>query len=212
MKIYTFPGGPNPRRVDIYLAEKNLDVPREKVDIFKRENRTPEFMEKINVTGGVPVLELDDGRHIAESVAICRYFEALHPDPPLFGTTAEEIGHIEMWSRRMELNYMWPVGMVWIHGSPLTKAVVENQIEEMAEMNRKAVARYQRFLNDQLSEREFIAGDQFTMADILALTTTDFGESLVGLPFDRDLVHFTAWHERVSARPSARADGLGGFQ
>lgn len=209
MKIYTYPGAPNPRRVDIYLAEKGLEVPREKVDIMTRANRSPEFVANVNLMGGLPVLELDDGRHIAESVSICRYFEALHPEPPLFGRTPEEIGHIDMWMRRIELNYMMPVGMVWVHGSPFTKAVVENQIAEVAEANRKVVRRYHRFLDEQLSERPFIAGDAFTMADILALTTTDFAGGLVELPFDRDLANLTAWHERVSSRPSASADGEG---
>jgi glutathione S-transferase len=207
LKIYTFPGAPNPRRVDIYLAEKGLEVPREKVDIMTRQNRTPEFIENVNVMGGIPVLELDDGRHIAESVAICRYFEALHPDPSLFGVTPEEIGHIEMWIRRIELNYMMPVGMVWVHGSPLTKAVVENQITEAADANRKLVRRYHRFLDSQLEGRDFIAGDSYTIADILALTTTDFAGALVELPFDAALANLAAWHERVTSRPSAAARG-----
>jgi glutathione S-transferase len=205
MKIYTYPGAPNPRRVDIYLAEKGIEVPRETVDIMKGRTRSPEFLEKINAAGGVPVLELDDGSHIAESVAICRYFEALHPTPPLFGSTPEEIGRIEMWNRRIELNYMMPVGQVWIHGSPFTKAVVKHQIEEVAETNRSVVRRYHQFLDDQLARREFVAGDTFTMADILALTTTDFAGGLVKLPFDPSLANLAAWHARVSGRPSAKA-------
>jgi glutathione S-transferase len=205
MKIYTYAGAPNPRRVDIYLAEKGIDVPRETVELMKGQTRSPEFIEKINPAGGVPVLELDDGRHIAESVAICRYFEALHPDPPLFGTTPEEIGRIEMWNRRIELGYMMPVGMVWIHGSPLTKAVVKHQIAEAAEANRTIVHRYHEFLDKQLADRDYIAGDEFTMADIIALTTTDFASQLVKLPFDKTLENLAAWHERVSSRPSAGA-------
>ena len=208
MKIYTFPGAPNPRRVDIYLAEKGIDVKREKVDIMTRQNREPAFMEQVNIMGGLPVLELDDGRHIAESVAICRYFEAVQPDPPLFGSTPEEVGRIEMWNRRIELNYMMPVGMVWVHGSPLTKGVVENQIAEMADVNRKVVARYHRFLDGQLATRDFIAGDAYSMADILALTTTDFAGALVEMPFDESLSNLAAWHARVSARPSASASGI----
>ena len=204
MKLYTFPGAPNPRRVDIYLAEKGIDVPREKVDIMTRQNRTPEFIEKVNAMGGVPVLELDDGSHIAESVAICRYFEALHPKPSLFGSTPSEQGRIEMWIRRIELNFMLPVGMVWVHGSPITKAVMEHQIAEMAEQNRKAVRRYHGFLDRQLASRDFIAGDAYSMPDILALTTADFAAKLNELPIDAQHKHLTAWHERVSGRPSAK--------
>jgi glutathione S-transferase len=205
MKLYTFPGAPNPRRVDIYLAEKGIDVPREKVDIMTRQNRTQEFLANVNVMGGLPVLELDDGSHIAESVAICRYFEALHPEPSLFGTTPKEQGQIEMWVRRIELNFMMPTGMVWVHGSPLTKAVFPNQIAEVAEQNRGVVRSYHAFLDGQLADRDYVAGDRFSMPDILALTTLDFGAALVELPFDASLTKLAAWHERVSARPSASA-------
>ena len=204
MKLYTYPGAPNPRRVHLYLAEKGIDVPCETVDIMTRQNRTPEFMEKRNKLGGLPVLELDDGTHIAESVAICRYLEALHPEPSLFGKSAEEQGRIEMWSRRIELNLMRPVGMVWVHGSPLTRGVVKEQLPAAAEQNRGIVRDFYEFLDKELKRREFIAGDAFTIADILALTTIDFAGSLVELPFDPKLSGLGAWHARVSARPSAQ--------
>ncbi|MGE4605507.1 MAG: glutathione S-transferase N-terminal domain-containing protein, partial [Myxococcota bacterium] len=168
MKLYTFAGAPNPRRVHIYLAEKGIDVPFEQVDIMKRENRKPEFMNRVNAMGGLPVLELDDGSHIAESIAICRYFEAEHPDPPLFGATAREQGIVEMWIRRIELNFMMPVGMVCVHGSPLTKGVVKRQIPEMAEQSRKLVRSYFDFLDRHLEDHEFLAGDTFSVADIIA--------------------------------------------
>lgn len=205
MKLYTYPGAPNPRRVHIYLAEKGLEVEFQTVDIMKRENRRPEFMEKVNVMGGLPVLELDDGTHIAESVAICRYLEALHPDPPLFGTTPHEIGTIDMWLRRMELNFMTPVGMVWIHGSPLTKAVMKRQIPEVAAQNRRVVEGFFDFLDGQLAEREFIAGDGYSIADIVALCTLDFAANLNALSHEPEHEHLTRWHEAVSARPSASA-------
>ena len=204
MKLYTYPGAPNPRRVHLYLAEKGIDVPCETVDIMTRQNRTPEFMAKRNLLGGLPVLELDDGTHIAESVAICRYFEALHPDPSLFGKTAEEQGRIEMWSRRIELNLMRPIGMVWVHGSPLTAGVVKEQLPAAAEQNRGITRDFYQFLDKELKRREYIAGAEFSIADILALTTIDFAASLVELPFDPELEGLSAWHARVSARPSAK--------
>jgi len=205
MLLYTFAGAPNPRRVHIYLAEKGIEVPFEKVDIMKRENRTPEFIRRVNSMGGLPVLELDDGTHIAESIAICRYFEALQPDPPLFGTSPLERGIVEMWIRRIELNFMMPVGMVWVHGSPLTKAVMKQQIPEMAEQNRGVVRRYFDFLDQHLEENEFLAGRGFSVADIVALTTMDFAAKLNDLPHSEEQKHLSRWYDAVSARPSASA-------
>ncbi len=205
MKLYTYNGAPNPRRVHIYLAEKGIEVPFEQVDIMKRANRTAEFMENVNVMGGLPVLELDDGTHIAESLAICRYFEDTQPEPPLFGRDPVERAKVEMWLRRIELNLMMPVGMVWVHGSPITKSVVGHQISEVAEQNRVVVARYYEFLDAQLAERPYIAGSLFTMADIVALCTVDFAAKLNDLhpaPEQKSLAH---WHESVSGRPSSSA-------
>jgi glutathione S-transferase len=205
MKLYTYAGAPNPRRVHIYLAEKGIEVEFQTVDIMKRENRTPEFMANVNVMGGLPVLELDDGTHIAESIAICRYFEALHPEPSLFGSTPSEIGITDMWLRRIELNFMVPVGLVWIHGSPLTKAVVKKQIPEVAKQNRKVVESYFGFLDEQLASREFLTGDRYSIADITALCTLDFAANLNALAHSPDLEHLSRWHGAVSARPSASA-------
>ena len=205
MKLYTFAGAPNPRRVHVYLAEKGIEVPFEHVDIMKRENRQPEFIEKVNVMGGLPVLELDDGSHIAESIAICRYFEATTPEPLLFGSTAAEQGRVEMWLRRIELNFMMPVGMVWVHGSPLTASVVKHQIPEVAEQNREVVRRYFEFLDAQLASRDFIAGTDYSMADIVALCTLDFAAEFNSLRHKPDQRHLTRWHQSVSSRPSASA-------
>ena len=170
-----------------------------------RANRAPEFVERVNVMGGLPVLELDDGSHIAESIAICRYFEALHPEPTLLGATPKEQGVIDMWLRRIELNLMTPVGMVWIHGSPLTKAVVKKQIPEAAKQYRNLVATYYEFLDQQLSTREYIACDTYSIADIVALCTIDFAAALNDLPYQPDQENLTRWHESVSSRPSATA-------
>ncbi len=204
MKLYTYAGAPNPRRVHIYLAEKGIEIPFQQVDIMKRENREPEFMKRVNSMGGLPVLELDDGSHIAESVAICRYFEVEHPDPPLFGTTASEQGTVEMWIRRIELNFMMPVGMVWVHGSPLTKAVVKRQIPEMAEQNRAVVRSYFDFLDRHLANHEYLAGE-FSFADIIALCTADFAAKLNDLPHSSEQAHLSRWYQSVSGRPSASA-------
>jgi glutathione S-transferase len=205
MKLYTYPGAPNPRRVHIYLAEKGIEVPFEKVDITKRENRQPEFIDRVNIMGGLPVLELDDGSHLAESIAICRYFEALHPEKPLFGTDPLDQARTEMWLRRIELNFMMPVGMVWVHGSPLTATIIKNQIAEVADQNREIVKRYFAFLDEQLATREFIAGDKYSIADIVALCTYDFAGYLNAMHPEEEHTNLRAWYERVSSRPSAAA-------
>lgn len=205
MKLYTFSGAPNPRRVHIYLAEKAIEIPFEQVDIMKRESRTPDFVSRVNSMGGIPVLELDDGTHIAESIAICRYFEVQQPDPPLFGITAREQALVEMWTRRIELNFMMPVGMVWIHGSPLTKSVVKRQIPEMAEQNRSMVRRYFEFLDRHLEQNEFLTGCSFSISDIVALCTMDFAARLNGLSHEDEQTHLDRWYRAVSGRPSAKA-------
>ena len=210
MKLYTYPGAPNPRRVHLYLAEKGIELPCETVDIVKRANRTPEFLTHVNPRGGVPVLELDDGSHLAESVAICRYLEALHPEPALFGRSAEEQGRVEMWSRRVELDWMRPVGMVWIHDTPLTRGVLPDPIPAVAEQNRKLAHAFTRLLDRELGTRPYVAGADFSIADVLALTTHDFAARLVDLPPDPGLAQLAAWHERVSARPSVAAHPAAG--
>jgi len=203
MKLYDYKAGPNPRRVRIFLAEKGLDVPLVHTDIVKREQKTPDFLAK-NPIGSIPVLELDDGTCISESVAICRYFEALHPDPPLFGQTPIEQAVIEMWLRRVELNFMVPVGMVWIHGHPLTARLVK-QIPEAAEQNRKRVHLGYKLLNDQLADNAFVAGPEYSVVDAVLLASLDFANGLVGVPYAPDLGHLQRWHSAVSARPSAEA-------
>ncbi|MFN3213969.1 MAG: glutathione S-transferase family protein [Henriciella sp.] len=203
MKLYDYKAGPNPRRVRIFLAEKGISVPLVHTDIVKREQKTPEFLAK-NPIGSIPVLELDDGTCISESVAICRYFEELHPEPPLFGTTALEKAIIEMWLRRVELNFMVPVGMVWIHGHPLTARLIK-QIPEAADQNRKRVHLGYKLLNDQLAENEFVAGGAYSVVDAVLLANLDFANGLVGVPYDPALKHLKRWHEAVSVRPSADA-------
>src|SRR5262249_24950191 len=140
MKLYDYARAPNPRRVRIFLAEKSMSVPLEDVDIMRRVNRDAPFLEK-NPFGTIPVLELDDGSCISESVAICRYFEDLQPEPPLFGRGARERAEVEMWNRRVELILLQSVGMVWVHGSPLTAKVVK-QIPENVAPNRKRAAQF----------------------------------------------------------------------
>ncbi len=203
MKLYDYKAGPNPRRVRIFLAEKGIEVPLVHTDILKREQKRPEFLAK-NPLGSVPVLELDDGTCISESVAICRYFEALHPQPALFGQTPLAQATIEMWLRRIELSFMVPVGMVWIHGHPLTARLIQ-QIPEVAEQNRKRVHAGYGLLNDQLAHNTFVAGPDYSVADAVLLASLDFAHGLVGVPYSQTLTHLARWHTQVTARPSAEA-------
>jgi glutathione S-transferase len=193
---------PNPRRVRIFAAEKGISLPTKDVSILAREQKAPAFLAK-NPRGQTPALELDDGTVIAESVAICRFLEALHPDPPLFGRTPTEIGVIEMWNRRSEMIAMNPVGQVWVHTHRFT-AALPGRNPEWGEANREHAARAFAFFDDALANTEFLAGDRFTMADILLFTTVDFA-NFVGCGPGKGLTALTRWHETVSARPSASA-------
>ena len=203
MLFYDSPNpAPNPRRVRIFAAEKGIDLPLREISIPAREQKSEEFL-RINPRGQTPALETDNGAVITESVAICRYLEALHPEPPLFGTAPQEIAHIEQWSRRVEMILMPAVGAVWVHTHPFT-ARLPGRNAEWGEANRPRVEEAFRFFDHSLDGRAFLATDQYTIADILLLTTMDFA-GFVGCGAPQDCAALWAWHERVSARPSAAA-------
>jgi len=203
MLFYDSPNpAPNPRRVRIFAAEKGIDLSSKEVSIPKREQKAPEYVAK-NPRGQTPILELDDGTVIAESVAIMRYLEAEHPDPPLFGTTAREIAEIEMWNRRVEMILMPAIAAVWVHTHPFTAALPGRNVE-WGESNRPRVAEGMRFFDGSLEGREYLAGSAFSAADILLLTTVDFAK-FIGLEMPSECANLLRWHERVSARPSASA-------
>ena len=203
MLFYDSPNpAPNPRRVRIFAAEKGIDLSSKEVSIPKREQKAPEYVAK-NPRGQTPILELDDGTVIAESVAIMRYLEAEHPDPPLFGTTAREIAEIEMWNRRVEMILMPAIAAVWVHTHPFTAALPGRNVE-WGESNRPRVAEGMRFFDGSLEGREYLAGSVFSAADILLLTTVDFAK-FIGLDMPSECANLLRWHERVSARPSASA-------
>ena len=203
MLFYNSPNpAPNPRRVRIFAAEKGIALDLREVSIVKREQKSPEYLA-LNARGQTPSLQLDDGTVITESVAICRYLEALHPAPPLFGTTPLEIAQIEMWYRRVEMILMPPVGAVWVNTHAFT-AALPGRNAEWGEANRPRVEAAFRFFDQWLGTREFVATHAYTMADILLLTTMDFA-AFVGCGAPADCAGLAAWHHRVSARPSAAA-------
>jgi glutathione S-transferase len=203
MKLYDGGRAPNPRRVRIFVAEKGVTVPTEQVDFGKLEQRSAAYTA-INPMQRVPALVLDDGTVIAESIAICRYFEALHPDPPLFGRGALDSALVEMWNRRAELHLLFPVAMVFQHLHPAMKIMVDPQVAEWGEANKPRVFEFLQFLDGELQSRPFVAGSEYSVADITALVAVDFMRvSKMTVP--DNLVHVRRWHETVSARPSANA-------
>ena len=204
MKLYQSYFSPNSRRVRMFLAEKGLEVPCVDVDIRSGQSHTPEYL-KINPMGAVPALVIDDEPAIAESVAICRYFEAIRPEPRLFGSTPKETAVIEMWQRRIELKWFVPLTQYWLHSAPMWAYNVK-QIPELAGQNRDEINRFLTWLDGDMADREYIAGNRYSMADIIALTTMDHANSIhVGLEVNQELGNLARWHERVSSRPSARA-------
>ena len=204
MKLYGEANpAPNPRRVRIFAAEKGLDLPEIRIGLRQGGHKSPEHRTR-NSLGQVPVLELDDGQTISESVAICRYLEALHPTPPLFGTCALSQARTDMWVRRIEFQLMVPVGLYWRHAHPLTASLLV-QHREFGESNRPIAAKAMGWLDRELADgREWIAGDAYGMADIVALTTVDFA-AFIGLDVPDEAERLKAWRERASARPSASA-------
>jgi len=203
MKLYSHSVAPNPRRVRIFAAEKGIDLMLEEVDILAGQTRKPEFLAK-NSSGGVPVLELDDGSYLSESVAICRYLEGLQPEPNLLGRDVREEAEIERWNRRMELELFAAIGRTVQNISPIFQGRFK-QFPEYGEVQRALV--YQRLerMDRELNGHKFVAGDRFTIADITALVAIDFGGGLAEIKIASELAHLIRWHETVSSRPSARA-------
>jgi len=203
LKLYNHAVAPNPRRVRIFAAEKGIELKLEDVDILAGQSRTPEFLAK-NTSGGVPVLELDDGSHLSESVAICRYLEGLHPEPNLLGRDLREQADIERWNRRMELELFGVIARAIQNTNPIFQRRFR-QFPEYGEAQRTLA--YQRLerMDRELDGHEFVAGDRFSVADITALVAIDIGGFLADIKITPELSHVTRWHKAVSARPSAGA-------
>jgi glutathione S-transferase len=202
MILYDSALAPNPRRVRIFLAEKGLEVPVQQVDIGRAENREPAYLAK-NPLAGVPTLELDDGTCIAESVAICRYFEETHPDPPLMGVDPRDRAVVEMWGRRMELELFQTITHAFRHTHDFFKGRV-TQVPEYGAACREAAPKKLAWLDGVLADREFVAGERFTIADITALCAIDFGR-VIDARVQPEHKNLARWYEAVSSRPSASA-------
>lgn len=202
MKILEMKIAPNPRRVRLFLAEKGIPMTYEEVDLSKGENRRAEFRAK-NPFGLVPVLEFDDGSTLSESVAICRYFEEVQPEPPLFGRTAREKAEVEMWNRRIELYFLLPVGMCFQHTSDYFKAF-KPQVPAWGELCRTRALEFFDLLDAHLAHQPWIAGEAFSIADITAVCTIDFAK-VNGQRIQAHQTHLRRWHDAMSERTSYRA-------
>jgi glutathione S-transferase len=204
MILYDSPNpAPNPRRVRIFASEKGIDLPTQPVSLMAREHKSAAHLAR-NPLGQTPVLVLDDGTAISESVAICRYLDALHPAPPLFGATAEQIGAVEMWIRRTEFAIGGPVRNYWVHVHPFTAQVVPERFTDFGNSNVAHAMAAMAVFDAALAGSPFIAGPDFSMADIVLLTTVDFA-TFVGLSIPDALINLRRWHGDVAARSSATA-------
>jgi glutathione S-transferase len=204
MLFYDTPNpAPNPRRVRILAAEKGITLPTQTIAIREGEHRREAYL-KINPLGQTPALALEDGTVLTESVSICRYLDLLHPQPPMFGTSPIEVATIDQWIRRIELRLMTAVGAIWVHTHPFTARTVPKQYTDYGESNRPIVDRALAMCDTQLKETPFIAGEAYTMADVVLLTTIDFA-TFIGVTLPEELAALNDWQRRVTARASSAA-------
>jgi glutathione S-transferase len=204
MKLYDGGRFPNPRRVRVFIAEKGIAMPPlQQVDLAAMEHKSEAFTA-INPSQEIPVLELDDGTVIAESVAICRYFEEVNPEPPLFGVGATGKAMVEMWHRRVELGLFASITAAFRHGHPGMAGHEIPQVAEWAAINRERVEKQLRLLDNQLSRHRFVTGDAYTIVDITAMIAVDFMR-LPKLMIPEDCAHLKRWHGEVAARPASKA-------
>jgi len=203
MLLYHDPRAPNPRRVRIFLAEKGIAYDTIEVSIAAAEHQTPEFRRK-NPLSLLPVLELEDGRVLRESMAICRFLEETYPEPNLLGADVWERAQIEQWNRHAELELLLPIAQVFRNTNAFWNGRIK-QAPEFGEIMREQVCSRFDWLEGELAQRDYLAGPRFTVADITALCAVDFGK-VSNLRIKAEThPQLAAWHARVSARPSAKA-------
>ncbi|MFL2697631.1 MAG: glutathione S-transferase family protein [Gammaproteobacteria bacterium] len=203
MKLYDFPGAPNPRRVKIFAREKDIDLELVNCDMQKREHKTPEFLKK-SPSGKIPVLELEDGRCISESIAICRYLESIVPEPNLFGKDSFEISYVESRNRHIELELWTQIGISWVNGPIVASMGLFEQIPDAKKASDLNVAAYYKRLDREFYSSEYVAGNRYTVADITLLSAIDFASSMVDLKPSESLKNLNRWHETINSRPSSK--------
>jgi glutathione S-transferase len=209
VKLYDNKTAPNPRRVRIFLAEKGITLPTQQIDLRAGQQFTPEF-RAVNPECTVPVLEFDDGERIGEVVAICTYFEAVQPQPPLLGVGAQDQAIVAAWQHRAEREGLWAMADAFRNSAPGLKARAlpgpddYEQIPALAERGRARVASFFKKLDRVLADREFVAGDRYSIADITTLVLADFA-GWIKLAIPEECANLRRWHQAVSARPSSAA-------
>ncbi|MGJ8570119.1 MAG: glutathione S-transferase [Hoeflea sp.] len=203
MKLYDGGRAPNPRRVTVFLAEKGIEIEKVPVDMGQLGHKSDE-VTRLNPLQRLPVLVLDDGTPLSESVAICRYFEELHPEPPLMGIDAKDKAIVEMWNRRLELIFLGAVANAFRHTHPAMQEWEKPQLAEWGEINRPKALAFLELLDKELADREFIAGDRFTIADITGMIGFEFMKP-ARIDRPEHLTNVMRWYQAVSSRPSAKA-------
>ncbi|CDX17923.1 Glutathione S-transferase [Mesorhizobium sp. ORS 3324] len=203
MKLFDGGRAPNPRRVRVFLAEKGLTVPLVLIDMGALEHREQPVASR-NPLRRLPVLELDDGTIITESIAICRYFEELHPEPALFGKGALGKAMVEMWQRRLEFNLFSCVAAAFRHIHPAMRDWEVPQIPEWGEANKPKAIEFLHLLDRELADREFAAGDTYSVADITGLIAIDFMKP-ARIKVPEECTNVLRWHAALASRPSAAA-------
>ncbi len=196
---YHTPRAPNPRRTQIFIDEKGIDVPRVDVNLMEGAHKQAAYLDKVGISQ-VPALELSDGTVLVESPAICRYLEALHPEPNMLGRDALEATEIEMWQRRVELRLMMTIAQCFRHTNP-RMAALEDQCPDWGAVNAGRIDGRLAELDRQLQGRDWIAADRLTIADITGVVAVDFLR-LLKREIPGEMTALKAWHDRVRTRPS----------
>ena len=203
MKLYGSGNTPNPRKVKIVLAEKAIDYEMVELDLMSGEHKTPEFLQK-NPHGRVPVLETDEGVFLSEAIAICRYLEARCPEPNLFGRDANEIGLIEMHHSQVESDFWYQVRSSWKHGPVLEKMGYQVAADAKVISDASVFAYYEK-LDLELADKQYLAAERFTIADVILLVCLDFAIHYCKLTPDESLQNLWRWHAFITARDSVDA-------
>lgn len=205
MKLYSAPRAPNPRRVAMFLAEKGLAVELLSFDLLQGQQRSADFLQK-NPFGRVPALELDDGRILTETRAICSWLEGLVPEPNLMGEGYDEHAFIEMADRRVELHLLSTIADCARHTHPVLAPLEQPQFADFGRAQGEKMRHTARWLDQQLAQQPYIAGQRFTIADITAFCALEFGRGMLKFrPADEAMSHLQDWRDRIAARPSAQA-------
>ncbi|MEM1383458.1 MAG: glutathione S-transferase [Pseudomonadota bacterium] len=199
--LFDQPRAPNPRRVNIFLAEKGVSLERHELNLIEGQHKAPDYLEKVGVSQ-VPALELSDGTILTETQAICRYIEALHPEPNLMGRDAFESAVVDMWQRRVEFGLFTAVGFAFRHTNP-KMAVMEDQCPAWGAVNRDRIAGRLSALDTRLAGRQWLALDRLTVADITAIVAVDFMR-IIKYPIPAELANLARWLETIRARPSCQ--------